>query len=428
MKKLCFAVLMLVALCQLNAVPSDTSRWKFATHGFVNPVFYADSRQVVSGREGMMLFFPSRPVMTSDGEDVNGVPSLNMLAITARLNLTIQGPDILGAKMRGFIEGDFTGATDATINMFRLRHAYLDMRWDHHSVLAGQYWHPMVIHEIMPMTQPLNMGAPFHPYARYNQLRYTYQAGSLEAVAVAAFQLDNKSQGPMGSSTQYLKTSMVPEMNVQLRYRTNNVLLGVAANYMQLKPNTTFTDFGSNIYLSHATLDSWSMSVFGKARLGQWQVKAQTLLHNSLYEICSLGGYMAQHDMFALGQNADYNYRQWTFNTVWADFGRIAGKWRPGIFVGFAENNAFGEEIMNGVSGLMDQVYGRGMDIQYLWRVQPRIEYFAGNGLTLSLEMEHTSAQYGRMEATVLGSYHYEADSDLLTSNTRCIFGITYAF
>lgn len=427
MKKVCFVVLMLGAVLRLYAFQSDTSRWKFSTHGFVNPVFYADSRQVVSGREGMMLFFPARPDFASDGEDINGVPSLNMLAITARLNLTIQGPDVLGAKMRGFIEGDFTGATDATINMFRLRHAYLDMRWDHHALLAGQYWHPMVIHEIMPMTQPLNMGAPFHPYARYNQLRYTYHVGSMEAVAVAAFQLDNKSQGPLGGSTQYLKTSMVPEMNVQLRYKTDNVLLGVAANFMHMRPNNTFTDVLMGIYLSDAALDTWSMSVFGKAKLGGWQVKAQTLLNNSLYEICSLGGYVATQNVLAMGKDADFKYRQWTFNTVWADLGRIVGKWRPGIFMGFAENNAFGDEIMNGASGVMEQVYGRGMDIKYLWRVQPRIEYFAGNGLTLSLEVEHTAAQYGRKD-TGLGWYHYVADDDLLTNNTRCIFGITYAF
>ena len=423
MKKIFLLSFLLMGMAAM-AAPADTSQWRFRMHGFVNPVLFADSRQVVSGREGMMLFFPAAPAFDADGVDLNGIPLLNMLAITARLNLTIEGPDVLGAKMRGFIEGDFTGATDPTINMFRLRHAYLDMSWQHHSILAGQYWHPMVIHEIMPMTQPLNMGAPFHPYARYNQFRYRFHTGCFEALAVAAFQLDNKSQGPNGGSTSYLRNAMVPEMNVQLRYNGQNVMVGVAANYRRLLPHTSYVaDLLGNVRQCRTTYDHISYSVFGRLRMGGWTLKAQTLLSDDLYEICSVGGYLSQYVAPSNAGEGHYNYAPWTYTTVWADLGRNKGHWRPGIFMGYGRNNDFGLSVENNT-----EVYGRGFNIEYLYRVQPRIEYFAGNGLTLSLELEHTFAQYGQRVTDGTTGYHYEATPDMAVANTRGIFGITYAF
>ena len=97
-------------------------------HGFVNPHYYADSRSVVGGREDMMLFYPKPILRDSLGNDLNDGWQVDMLAITARLGLTIKGPDIWGAKTKAYIEGDFTGSTNATINDLRLRHAYIDGR------------------------------------------------------------------------------------------------------------------------------------------------------------------------------------------------------------------------------------------------------------------------------------------------------------
>ncbi len=74
----------------LRAQSSFSLDW----HGFVNPHYYADSRSVVGGREDMMLFFPKPIVKDSLGNDLNDGWQADMLAITARLGLTIKGPDI----------------------------------------------------------------------------------------------------------------------------------------------------------------------------------------------------------------------------------------------------------------------------------------------------------------------------------------------
>lgn len=414
MKKTLLLLLCLTAYVAQAQTDTTTSQWKLQWHGFVNPVVYADTRQVVAGREGMMLFYPKPVKLDSLGNDTNAQPSLNMLSITARLNLTIQGPDVLGAKMKGFIEGDFSGGTDATINMFRLRHAYLDMRWQHNELLLGQYWYPMVVEEIMPGTQPLNMGAPFHPYARYNQIRDYVRLGKFELMAVASFQLDNKSQGPEGPSTVYLKRSMLPELNLQARYVGDRLFAGVAVNYLRIEP-----------YVDHP-LSNHTLSLFARYRGDSWSLKGQALLNSNLYEACGMGGYFIKPAIippFIKGYN---NITPNIYNTFWIDMGRTKGKWRPGFFAGYATN--LNKDICWNIIDMQHHTslgeyfkyYGRGLDIHYLWRVQPRLAYYAGNGLNFAVEVEHTVAQY------LCESFKPEPESR--TANTRFILSACYAF
>jgi hypothetical protein len=386
-------------------------------HGFVNPHYYADSRSVVGGREDMMLFFPKPILRDSLGNDINDGWQADMLAITARLGLRITGPEMLGAKTSAYIEGDFTGSTNATINDLRLRHAYIDMVWENrrtvkkgnqefdlifgkHRFLVGQYWYAMVIHEIMPMTNPLNMGSPFHCYARQPQVRYEYSIFGFEAVAVAQWQLDNKSQGILNGvptdaagNTAFARHSLVPELNFQLRFNSEDLFFGAAVNLKTIQPQvqTVYTTEQPSTDL----YSSFSWSLFGKANIGPVTVKAQTLLNNSLYEGCSLGGYLML---------ADSTFEDWHFNTVWLDIERNNGHWRPGIFLGFAKNLDYG-------NANFVHCFGRGHDIEYLWRIQPRLTYTTGNGLSFTGEAEYTRAGY-----------------DEPVGNLRLSLSMTYAF
>ena len=382
-KELVFLVL-LVSLVKLEAQEG----FHFDFHGFVNPNYYAASRSVVGGREDMMPFYPKPIVRDAQGNDINDGWQANMLAITARLNVKITGPEILGAKTSAFVEGDFTGATNATIDNLRLRHAYFTLDWGRHRLLAGQYWYAMVTHEIMPMTNPLNMGAPFHCYARQPQVRYTYSLDGLEAVAVAQWQLDNMSQGLLNgvptSSTLFARHSILPELNAQLRYRTSRLFIGAAANLKSIQPVVNTASVASPQQL-HRSL---SYSIFGSYRFEEgFTIKVQTLLNNSLYEGCSLGGYL-------MYQSVDGNlvdFRDWHFNTVWLDIERNHGHWRPGLFMGYAQHIDEGPVLA--IYGPAT-VFGRGYDLDYLWRIQPRLTYTTQKGLSFVGEAEYTYAGY----------------------------------
>ncbi len=388
---------------------SAQSPFSFDFHGFVNPHYYADSRSVVGGREDMMLFYPKPVVLDSLGRDINDGWQADMLAITARLGLKINGPEMLGAKASAYIEGDFTGATNATIDNLRLRHAYIDLDWGKSRLLMGQYWYAMVIHEIMPMTNPLNMGAPFHCYARQPQVRYEYRLAGLEAVAVAQWQLDNMSQGLLDgnptSSTQFARHSMVPELTAQLRYRTGGLFVGAAVNAKTIQPVVNTTGLASDGAL-HTSL---TYSVFGSLKLGGITLKAQTLLNNSLYEGCSMGGYI----IYTSVMGNDIMFRDWTFNTVWLDLERNRGHWRPGIFLGYAQKQDEGPVL---ATYSTTAVLGRGYNLDYLWRVQPRLTYTTLNGLSFIGEAEYTCA-----------GYHTPSGTDPV-ANLRISLSVVYAF
>ena len=356
------------------------SPFKLDIHGFANPHYYADSRSVVGGREDMMLFFPKPVAKDSLGRDVNEGWQANMLAITARLGLRVNGPEMLGARTSAYIEGDFTGATNDNINTLRMRHAYIDMDWGgRHRLLMGQYWYAMVVHEIMPMTNPLNMGAPFHCYARQPQVRYSYfPTGNWELLAVAQWQLDNMSQGLLNgvpqSSTLFARHSLVPELNAQIRYHSGKIFVGAAVNAKTTQPVVNTTGMAAD----GALYTSLSYSAFGSLTLKGVTFKAQTLLNNSLYEGCSLGGYLML---------AENTYRDWHFNTVWLDVERNRGHWRPGLFMGYARNLDYGYTAY-------EHCFGRGHEMEYLWRVQPRLTYLTGKGLSFTGEAEYTCAGY----------------------------------
>ena len=96
------------------------------------------------------------------------------------------------------------------------------------------------------------------------------------------------------------------------------------------------------------------------------------------------------------------------------------GKWRPGIFAGYGKNNAFGARLENGSS-----VYGRGFEIESLWRVQPRIAFYPSEKLGLFFEVEYTRAYYGE-EDLLTGPLCYKPGYPV--SNTRFILQAVYNF
>ena len=158
---------------------------KIQIHGFVKTDYWYDSRQVAYAREGLFTLFPKDVELDKNGQDINAEPSFNYSAITSRLNFKIDGFDAFGAKTFGYIEADFSGMSNVTINTFRLRHAYLQMSWKNTDLLMGQYWHPMFVTEVFPTVISLNTGAPFQPFIRNPQFRITQHFGNLKMIAAA---------------------------------------------------------------------------------------------------------------------------------------------------------------------------------------------------------------------------------------------------
>ncbi len=118
---------------------------------------FADTQFSLGGYIKLDTFWDS----TQNGKNINTPPlrnndqtgggtfhhgNLRFTAQGSRFNFTIKGPDVLGAKLTGFIEMDFDNSTSTAITSSqayvpRLRHAMFRLNWPCDTeLLFGQYW------------------------------------------------------------------------------------------------------------------------------------------------------------------------------------------------------------------------------------------------------------------------------------------------
>ncbi|NOY50562.1 MAG: hypothetical protein GXO88_08375, partial [Chlorobi bacterium] len=155
----------------------DGSKFGIKFHGFVKSDLLFDSRQTVDVREGHFLLYPKNELPDIEGNDINAKSSFNLLSIQTRLKGFITGPDIGKIKTSAYLEGEFFGMNNADINGFRLRHAFIKLKWETASLLVGQYWHPFFAVNCYPGTVSFNTGSPFQPFSRNPQIRFTKTFG-----------------------------------------------------------------------------------------------------------------------------------------------------------------------------------------------------------------------------------------------------------
>jgi len=238
MKKITAILMIILSYFQILAQNDTKEEKKFGItfSGFVKNDFIFDSRQTVSIREGHFLLYPMGKSLDKNGVDVNAKPNFNFLAIQTRLTGNITGPDAFGAKTSGMMEGAFFGHTDADINGFRLRHAYVNLDWGKRAILMGQTWHPMFISSCFPNVISFNTGVPFQPFSRNPQFRYTEMIGKLSLIGTAYGQRDFSSPG--GSLA--LRNSAIPALNLKAEFKNKSenkeFLAGIGGDYKVLHP------------------------------------------------------------------------------------------------------------------------------------------------------------------------------------------------
>jgi hypothetical protein len=124
------SILILFLLASISIHAQDSlKKIRFEVHGFVKADFWVDSRQVVQALEGLFMLYPAKVSLNQDGKDINAHPSFNYSAMSSRINVKMHGPDAFGAKTTAFLESDYTGISNQTLNTLRLRHAWIKMQW-----------------------------------------------------------------------------------------------------------------------------------------------------------------------------------------------------------------------------------------------------------------------------------------------------------
>jgi hypothetical protein len=416
MKK--YLLFILISLLPILIFAQEEPAFGIKFSGYVKTDIFWDSRQTVDLRDGHFLLYPKPELLDPAGDDINAKASFNFLNIQSRIRLDIKGPDALGAKTSGAIEGEFFGMSDNDINGFRLRHAYVKLNWKTTELMVGQFWHPMFITSCFPDVVSFNTGAPFLVFSRNPQIRLTQDIKNFRFYLTALSQLDFKSNGPDGASTKYIRNSAIPSMNLNLEYSKKNsekgkeFLVGVAGNFKRLIPRLQ-TPLG---YKTNEGINSFSGMAYLKIACSKMAFKLAGLYGQNMFDYTMIGGYAIVRPVDI---DTVYGYQTYeNINTLsgWAEIMTTGKKMQGGLFLGYSKNLGTQDMLVT------TPIYSRGADIDYLYRISPRFIWNI-NKLRLAPEIEYTVAAYGTT-SSVDGTV-----SDTKTvGNFRFLLGVYYFF
>ena len=158
-----------------------------------------------------------------------------------------------------------------------------------------------------------------------------------------------------------------------------------------------------------------SMAVIGFAKLGFkiLDIKLQGSWGENLSEHTMLGGYFEKEIDPVTGEA---KYGNMSSLNAWMDITTKAVKWKIGLFAGYTKNLGY-----SGDMATKGKFYGRGSNIDYVYRVAPRITYTNGQ-LVFGSEFEYTAIAYGTTD--IKGSVKNTAEYN----NFRLLLSASYNF
>jgi len=404
--------------------------------GYVKTDIFFDTRQTVGLRDGHFLLFPEGPKYDADGADINAKSAYNILSIQTRICGSIWGPDAIGAKTSAYFEAEFFGNINPNINSFRLRHAWVKLQWPHTELMVGQWWHPMFVPECSPATVSFNTGAPFVVFSRNPQIKITQHIGKFSVALTMLSQVDFMSDGPEGANTKYIRNSVIPETDLQFQFVTTNpdkgteFLCGFGINWQMLTPRLSSTitlspaydtvidgkvfhhDAVTATYKTDVKSTAMAYNAYAKLRIKHFTFKIGGEYGGNNNAYTMLGGYVVKSITDPTRGFVDYaNVRSFA---AWAEFHTNAIRWQPGLFLAYGKNLGVREEVKG-------PYYARGSNIDYAYRISPRLVFNAGK-LRLAGELEYTVAAYGTTNEKGFVSNPSEV------GNLRFLLGVYYFF
>lgn len=383
-------------------------------YGYVrmNPFF--DSRQVFGQRDTDFLFFPQPFVPDCTGKDINDHGVFTMLPIETRIGYKLTGPDAFCAKVLGLIEAEFFGVRDDSINTLRMRHAFFELERDHWKVRFGQYWHPFFIDDCRARTISYNLGAPYGPYSRAPQVRFSYEFTKEAMLLLAALsELDFRTDGPVGQDTRYIRNAIVPELHAQVQLRPrSDIIFGGALDYKRIVPRLV-NDLNCRVDESLNTVIAEVFLGYNGERLSCY---FEALYTENARDLQMLGGY-------AVSSKSSQDCRTYTPFRVfsgWVDVETYGKCIRPGIFVGFEKNFGTTDPIFLTPEGT-PIVFGLGTNINWSVRVSPRI-WFIWEPVSFATELEISTAAFGTIDRSGI------ARNPVAVTNARFLLAGYYFF
>lgn len=390
-------------------------RVKISPYGFVRNYFNYDSRKTYTAIGGEYSIIPydenwnaTQEMCDSMGigrADLNAVPQARLLAVSTRLGIGLEGPDVLGAVSSGRVEFDFGGFGDNTM-LFRIRLAYLQLNWQNkdnlrHELLVGQDWHPLS-GSVMPEVLGMAAGAPFRPHSRTPQVRYTLMSGDIGVTAAALYQLQFMYNGPSwagngwnsAASTSYANTAIVPELFVGLNYKDKRIFAQMGSSCQPLRPRTFGMLDGLMVPVDEKLI-TFTPTLYFQYTDGLFASKFRTLYAQNTTHLNQLNGY---------GVTSVHNDGSWGYAPLRASVSYLnmayGKKYKFNLFLGYMKNMGSATNLYNFGSGENPKynIYMKGgenfTNLNDCYRISPSISYNLPH-FNLGVEYEWTACSYG---------------------------------
>ena len=415
MKHLLTFIVSLFAITSIFAQES-ADKIKLKPYGFIRNYVSYDSRQCVNLMGETFNVIPLDEVWNQDGsEDLNAVDELSFVAFTTRLGVDISGQKIGKAAALAKIEADFCGY-GSNNTLFRIRQAYVGLKWEHITLTCGQTWHPMVI-QVMPSSVGLSPGSPFAPFNRSPQLNVSIDAGKgWNFTAAALYQFPNTSVGPDGTSYDYSRWSKIPEFYASWKHMGRHLTVGVGADFLSLMPRKTSVAIRDGEPVSVTANDrvsGLSSELFADYKSGKFNLKGKVIYGENTSHLTMISGYGAtDYDP----QTGSYKYAPIRSVTSWinASYGKTV---QGGIFLGYSKCLGAEQDFIS-----TDDFWVRGAkNTDYMYRICPSVTYTI-KSLALALEASYTVVGYG--DVAINGRTKALRDVD----NLRVCAMVKYAF
>jgi hypothetical protein len=393
--------------------------------GFARVDAFYDSRRNYDAIDGGVVLFPKERSYDAYNNDMNAAASANVTAIATRFWARFSGPDVLGARTSSHFEFDFTGNSDPSFPAsVRFRQGWIKMTWPMHEILVGRTWHPLFVTTAMPPVLGLAAGAPFNPFNRSDQIRYSFKPGSFTFSAVAAYQGDYTSYGneagAVKKSSMFQRRAVVPDLSLVAEYSADGVTVGAVGNYKQLLPaESLLVDGTTNKIKTDVKVESYSALAYAKYKQGLFTATLNGLLAQNLAESLIPGGY-AQYKARTVNQKEAYTSSNHVSSWISFTYGK---EHEIGIFAGYLKNLGTTEAVVLKTATNSAIFYGRSGNIDNIWRIAPHYTFTSGR-FQFSPEVEYTVATYGTPDC----NDHMKIKDTYTVNNTRLLLVAVYNF
>jgi hypothetical protein len=401
---------------------TPAKEWDVSMYGFVRTDYIWDTRKSAQVREDNLNLYPLDESLDVNNKDLNAIGQSNFLSINSRLGVKTKGPDVWGAKMTGTLEGDFFGNSEASIGLFRLRHAYVNMDWSKTSLTLGQTWYPTFIPEVFPGVANFSTGILFNPFGWASQIKVKQNFTKELSFAITAYKEREftATTATIGTQNSASINSALPTIHGQLQYKNKNWIAGVGAEYKSLQPLTEYKPTPTTTAANTEKVNSTSIIGYFKYSNDKFLVKAYGISGSNLQNLVMLGGFSGYT---TAGQPEKYEATKTT--AYWVDIASNGKKIAPGLFFGMTTNDGTGKSL---VAGETVKHYARGVSgtrvIDQVMRVSGRVD-FKQNKFRITPEIEYTSATWGDLNINGNGTADLNAKK---VANTRFLISCVYSF